>query len=229
VQLGRLVDRVRGSGKVDIVTHSAGAIVGLTYVKLAGGGPHVDHLVLIAATEHGVADAFRVMVRPERFIRRVFTAKMVATWPFVFELLPEDGRFIVDEQGQPVNRNLWTPVGWSGIADVSPDLLANAHALRDELRRAPMPANVQLSRIAGDCVATVRRVLMRSDGTFVFYPGELTENERKLESALFEPGDGTVPISSAGRDAFIVCDGHQGIAADPSVHRAIIRTLREGV
>jgi len=229
VHLGQLVDRVRGDGKVDIVTHSAGAIVGLTYVKLAGGGAHVDHLILIAATEHGVADAFRVMVRPERFLRRVLTAKMVATWPFVFELLPEDGRFLVDEQGQPVNRNLWIPVGWSGIAEVSPEILANAHALREELRRAPVPASVQVSRIAGDCVATARRVLMRPDGTFVFYPSELTENERNLEPALFEPGDGTVPISSAGRDAFTVCDGHQGIAADPSVHRAILRTLREGV
>lgn len=46
---------------------------------------------------------------------------------------------------------------------------------------------------------------------------------------LFEPGDGTVPVSSAraGGGAILFCDGHQGIAADPSVHRAVIRTLRE--
>ena len=229
VRLGQLVDRVRGNGKVDIVTHSAGAIVALTYVKLAGGAEHVDHLILIAATEHGVVDAFRVLVRPERFLRRVFTEEMVATWPFVFELLPDDGRFLVGDNGQPVNRNLWMPAGWRGLAPVSADLLANGHALREELRLAPMPPHVRVSRIAGDCVATAHRVLMRSDGTFAFYPGELKASERGLEPMLFEPGDGTVPISSAGSDPFTVCDGHQGIAADPSVHRAILRTLREGV
>ncbi|HVE70431.1 MAG TPA: hypothetical protein VNI54_03610 [Thermoanaerobaculia bacterium] len=46
---------------------------------------------------------------------------------------------------------------------------------------------------------------------------------------LFEPGDGTVPVSSAkaGGEAMPFCDGHQGIAADPHVHRTIIRVLRE--
>ena len=225
-ELGRLVDRVRGDGKVDIVTHSAGAIIALTYVKLAGGANQVDHLILIAPTRRGVIDAFRVMVRPERFIRRVFSAGMVGTWPFVFELLPEDGRFLVGEDGKPVDRDLWTPEGWEGIQRVSPGILANARGLRDALQHAPMPPNIHVSVIAGDCVATARRVLMRRDGTYVFYPGELTQNERRLEPLLFEPGDGTVPISSAG-EGFTVCDGHQGIAADPTVHRAILRTLRE--
>src|SRR5207237_8843167 len=98
--------------------------------------------------------------------------------------------------------------------------------VRDELRRAPVPPNIHLSVIAGDCVATAHRVLMRPNGTYVFYPGELAAGERRLEPMLFEPGDGTVPISSAG-EGFTVCDGHQGIAADPTVHRAILRTLRE--
>jgi pimeloyl-ACP methyl ester carboxylesterase len=226
VELGRLIDRVRGDGKVDIVTHSAGAIVALTYIKLAGGASRVDHLILIAATQRGVIDAFRVMVRPERFIRRVFSAGMVGTWPFVFELLPENGRFLVGEDGKPIDRDFWTAEGWQGIQRVSPQILANARALRDELRRTAMPPNIHVSAIAGDCVATARRVLARPDGTYVFYPGELTADERRLEPLLFEPGDGTVPISSAG-EGFTVCDGHQGIAADPTVHRAILRTLRE--
>jgi len=92
-----------------------------------------------------------------------------------------------------------------------------------------MPRNVAVTVIAGDCVATARRVLMRGDGSFVFYPGELRPDERSLATTLFEPGDGTVPVTSsdADHDALLFCDGHQGIAADPSVHRAIIRTLRE--
>ena len=228
-KLDELVNRVRGDGKVDIVTHSAGAIVALTYVKLGAGGDKVDHLVLVAPTQRGVVDAFRVVVKPERFIRRTFTAAMVETWPFVAELMPENGRFLIDEQGQPIDRDLWTAGGWKGIAPVNLQHLATARTLRDELIRRPMPAGVHVSVIAGDCVATARRVLMRRDGTFAFYPSELLPSERKLQSILFEPGDGTVPISSADGDAgaMIVCDGHQGIATDPTVHRFILRTLRQ--
>ena len=228
-KLGELADRVRAGGKVDIITHSAGAIVALAYVKLGAGASTVDHLVLVAPTQRGVVDAFRVVVKPERFIRRVFTAQMVETWPFVAELMPEDGRFLIDEDGHPIDRDLWTAEGWSGITRVIPQQLTRARQLRDALKNARMPESVHVSVIAGDCVATAHRVLMRHDGTFAFYPSDLSPAERKLEPILFEPGDGTVPISSAnpGSDAMIVCDGHQGIATDPSVHRAIIRTLRQ--
>ena len=224
--------------KVDIVTHSAGATVALAYVKLGAGASKVDHLILISPTQRGVVDAFRVLVQPEQFLRRVFKASMVATWPFVPELLPENGRFLVDEAGRPIDRDLWTPEGWRGLLRLHPEVerafarnLAGAHALRDELRDRPIPEGIKVSVIAGDCVATARRVLMRGDGSFAFYPSELHGGETRLRDELFEPGDGTVPIESAtaGGAAFVVCDGHQGIAADPTVHRAIIRTLRESL
>jgi len=231
VKLDELVEHVRrdrSTDKVDVVAHSAGAIVALTYVKLGAGAAKVDHLVLIAPTQGGVIDAFRILVRPEHFLRRVFTADMVATWPSVAELLPQNGRFLIDEQGQAIDRDLWTPEGWKGFQR-APLRLADARKLRDELASRPMPRKVRVSVIAGDCVATAHRVLMRRDGSFAFYPPELLPGERSLEPILFEPGDGTVPISSAtsGSEAMIVCDGHQEIAADPTVHRAILRTLRE--
>ncbi|PYQ53572.1 MAG: hypothetical protein DMF59_01390 [Acidobacteria bacterium] len=228
-KLDEVVDRIRGQGKVDIVTHSAGAIVALTYLKLGGGASKVDHLIMIAPTQQGVVDAFRVVVRPERFIRRVFTAEMVETWPFVAELMPEDGRFLVDENGGTIDRDLWTAEGWKGIRPVIPRQLARARMLRNALNEHPIPSGVQVSVIAGDCVATARRVLMRRDGSFVFYQSELLADEKKLTKVLFDAGDGTVPISSANAagNAMIVCDGHQGIAADPTVHRTIIRTLRQ--
>jgi hypothetical protein len=228
--LGELIERVRNGGKVDLVTHSAGAIV-----ARALDSPHVENIVLVAPVQQGSLEAFRVFMRPERFIRRTFTPDIVATWPFVFELLPENGRVFVDEQGRPLDRDLWDPKTWP--VDVS-EQLASARAFRDELvedrqsclscprGQAGLPV---LHVIAGDCVPTAVRVLARRDGTYAFYPSDLRENEQHLRDVLFEPGDGTVPVSSAkaGGEAMLFCDGHQGIAADPSVHRAIIRALRE--
>jgi hypothetical protein len=232
--LGELVERVRGTGSVDIVTHSAGSLIALTYVKLQNGGSRVENLILIAPPQRGVADAFRVLVRPERFIRRVFHAETVATWPFLYELMPEDGRFLVNEEGTTIDFDVWEPT-WRGLSArvggtsraESPRNVTSARKLRDELNASPLPSNVRLTVIAGDCVPTARRVLARKDGSYVFYRDELRPGEQHLADVLFEPGDGTVPVSSAtaGAEASLFCDGHQGIATDPSVHRALIRAL----
>ncbi|MGZ5432714.1 MAG: hypothetical protein ACXWH7_07260 [Thermoanaerobaculia bacterium] len=48
--------------------------------------------------------------------------------------------------------------------------------------------------------------------------------KKHLAEILFAPGDGT---AVAEGDAMVFCSGHQGLAADPSVHRAMIRALRE--
>lgn len=233
--LDLFIDGVRRGGKVDVITHSAGSLVALTYVKLAGGADKVEHLILIAPTRRGVVDAFRVLVRPERFIRRIFTPDMVATWPSVPELLPDDGRFVVDETGAVIDFDAWRAADWPQFITLDERhqrafaiSIDNARRLRTELRGTPMPRTVQFDVIAGDCVPTAIHVIARKDGTYVFYPSELRDNEKRLERKLFQLGDGTVPVSSAtaGEPASLFCDGHQGIAADPNVHRALLRTLR---
>jgi pimeloyl-ACP methyl ester carboxylesterase len=233
-ELADLVDEVRrahGNRKVDIITHSAGAMVGLAYVKLTNrSGGAVENLVLVAPVQRGVADAFRLLTQGERFIRRTFAPAMAATWPSVPELLPEDGRFVVHEDGRVADFDGWDAASWSRIGvSVDPLLLAQARRFRDELRDRPLPPDVRTTVIAGDCVPTAKRVLMRADGSFVFYRRQLRGDEQRLETVLFEPGDGTVPVSSAtaGGEALLFCDGHQGIASDPNVHRALIRLLRE--
>ncbi len=237
-QLDRFVAGVRrehDGAQVDVVTHSAGAMVALAWLKLGGGGAAVRNLVMIAPPARGSIEAFRVMVRPERFIRRTFSAGVVATWPSVPELLPEEGRVFVDESGSALDLDLWSPVTWArlglydaGLQPVFAASLARARTFRDRLRDAPLPPGVAIHVIAGDCVPTARRVIARSDGTFAFYPGELQPAEERLRPVVFEPGDGTIPLSSAAALARpeIFCDGHQGIAADPSVHRALLRIFR---
>lgn len=232
------VRRSHGGAQVDIVTHSAGAIVALAWVKLGGGTSAVRNLIAIAPPAQGSIEAFRVMVRTERFIRRTFNADVIATWPSVPELLPEEGRILVDESGSALDLDLWSPATWQRFglyrADLHPAFaasLARGRAFRDRLREAPLPHGVTMHVIAGDCVPTARLVIVRSDGGFVFYPGELRPDQEKLRTMIFEPGDGSIALSSAAALARpqIFCDGHQGIAADPNVHRALLRILRAGM
>lgn len=219
-RLATFIERVGGSGRVDVVTHSAGALVALTYASRPDA--RIENLIMVAPPRHGTVEAFRIFVRTERFVRRTFNAELVATWPFIFELLPDDGRVFVDEEGRPLARDLWDPSAWP--FEVTQQLIA-ARAFREELRARPPAPYVKLTVLGGDCVPTARRILQRRDGTFAFYPDDLRENERALARVLFEPGDGTLPHSSVGEATFF-CDGHQGLAADPSVHRAVIRALR---
>jgi pimeloyl-ACP methyl ester carboxylesterase len=226
--LSAVVDTISPEQRVDLVTHSAGAMVALAYLKLGNGSGRVENLVMIAPPQRGVVDAFRVFVRPERFIRRTFSPEVVATWPSVYELLPEDGRFLVDENGGSMDFDAWEAGDWTRVG-VHPDetLIERARRFRDELRSIPMPPGVRSVVIAGDCVPTTRRALQRSDGSFAFYPDELRDDQADLRPILFEAGDGTVPVSSAagGPETQLFCDGHQGIATDPNVHRAILRVL----
>lgn len=229
------VRRRHGGAKVDVVTHSAGAAVALTWVKLGGGGDDVRNLILIAPPAAGTIEAFRMLVRPERFARRTFGPDVVATWPSVAELLPQNGSVFVNEEGRALDLDLWSPDAWRqlGVPFSQPALFAaslrRGRAAAERLAEAEMPAEVAVHVLAGDCVPTAQRILMRRDGTFVFYVDELRAGERHLRPLLFEPGDGTVGVSSAAATRVApqhFCDGHQGIATDPNVHRALLRIVR---
>jgi hypothetical protein len=107
-------------------------------------------------------------------------------------------------------------------------LLREAEAFRRAMA-APLP-DTPLKVIAGDCVLTARYAvrLDRGGGGWGFYPGEVGEEPDRLRR-IFDLGDGTVPRSSSAPDgrASFFCDGHQGLAMDPNVHREILRFLGE--
>jgi triacylglycerol esterase/lipase EstA (alpha/beta hydrolase family) len=63
-QLGWFVDQVRdatGAETVDVIGHSMGGVVGRYYVQLAGGDPHVNHLITLGSP-HAGTDVSRVGV-----------------------------------------------------------------------------------------------------------------------------------------------------------------------
>ena len=211
--------------QVDLITHSAGSLVALSYIH--AHPESVRHAVLVAPPLDGTLEAFRVLARGERIIRRTIPPKSAATFASLFELLPSEP-FLIDERGGDVR------VDWDRFCPNDAAGRAACDALREqaqrvrELRRRPLPPGVQLHVVAGDCIATPRRALLRRDGSLAFYPAELRPGEATLRSRMFEPGDGSITVSSAlvlGVPSQLFCDGHHGIASDPNVHRALLRAL----
>ncbi len=274
--LDRFIEEIRQvhhnpSLQVDLVTHSLGGIVALTYLKIGTAtldepsqwqegsmraASKIRNAVLLAAPQEGTVDAFRVMVQSERFALRVLFPEWSALFPSLVEILPSDGRVLIAEDGSLIEGSLWNVATWRRLelSIFNPSirermiertsleeyhihtlafekLLHRGQLLRKALQR-PIPAGIGMEIIASDCVPTTRRVLLRQDRSLAFYRDELKPSEATLASRMFEPGDGSITVASATasrpENASLVCDGHQGMALDPSVHRAIIRTLDAG-
>ena len=214
----------------------------------------VDRAILIAAPLRGTIDGFRILNQEERFLRRRFSIDIVATFRSVPELLPWSGRMVLDEDGEVLKENLLEARSWQHLrlgpydpvvqADAEKRIgkdgieklqkafesnLKSAASWRTALERA-RPSSVPVTLLAGDCVATARYALIREDHSLAFYPGKLRSNEQRLAEILFEPGDGSIIATSAGGDRkpdALFCDGHQGLATDPNLHRALVRILQE--
>jgi pimeloyl-ACP methyl ester carboxylesterase len=270
-ELDALIEQIRRAHhnpqlRVDIVGHSLGAFIALTYLRM-GTAPldqpdlwtaaaesaarKVNAVVLLGAPQQGAVDAFRVLIRSERFVMRVLAPRWTATYPSVVEMLPLDGRIVIDEQGAPMDIDLWDIQSWrrhklsifsdeirrqivEQQSEKAYDHLTVAFA--KSLRRAktlrtvharPLPPGVAVTSITSDCIPTGRRVLLRRDGTFAFQIEDLRENEKHLAKRMFVPGDGSITMASATAGKVMVfCSGHQGMALDPGVHHTIIRSLQ---
>jgi pimeloyl-ACP methyl ester carboxylesterase len=273
-ELDRLIEQIRRAHrrpelKVDIVAHSLGGFITLTYLRMGTepleapelwdrgaqqAASKIANVVLLGAPQLGAADAFRVLIRPERFVMRVLAPEWTATYPSLTEMLPADGRLFVDPHGRELEMDVWDLETWrrwklSIFSDevrtrVERRIPAEGYealvtAFERSLRRAkqvrrvhdrPLPSAVRITAIAGDCIPTTRRVLMRPDLSFAFYAPELRQEEKELVSTMLAPGDGSITLESAtaGRAAAaaVFCNGHQGMALDAAVHHAILRALQ---
>lgn len=244
VALGQFVEQVLDAAghedrRVDIVAHSAGGNLVLTWLRTdADARSRVGHVILIGVPEEGTVDVVRVFARPERFLRRRFDTDLLMTWASLPQLLPDEPVTVIDESGRRRTIDFRRIAGWeeSGLTrTASEERTASwAHALSGaekwrKIFRRELPADLKVTRIAGDCVPTPARPLMRSDGSWAFYPRNLKPEEKHLGVMMFEPGDGTVTARSASAgdpSTLRLCEGHQGLASSPQVHRALVRTLR---
>jgi len=271
--LDALIDRIREEHhdpalKVDIVTHSGGGTIALAYAKIGvasaespeqwdeasrAAAGKIHRMVLLSVPQEGTVEAFRVLVRGQKIVRRDLTPEIVSTFPAVTEFLPADGRFLVDAEGKSIDADLWdleswkrlqlsifdprrveeykrqhSPHAWDLLAGNFANSLKHGKAFSRAMSR-PVPAGIGLQIIASDCLPTVKRVLMRPDRTVVIYPGELKESERPLLGSLFQPGDGSMLLSSvkgAEQNVSVLCVVHQHIAEDRDARRAILRALQ---
>lgn len=256
-KLGEFIDELRlrrgdPSEEFDIVGHSAGGLIVLAYLSNGGeslespetwtrgaaaAASRVRRAVLVATPGRGSAEAFRFMARGETMLRRSLLPERVATFPSVFELLPFDS-YAVGENGQSIDLSTieqWKKYKlaiWSA-PNPDPALERRFAELLDRTKRfqqalASRPKLVPTDMIAGDCVPTVKRVLVRDDGSIVLYQRELLPKEIDRFNELFGPGDGSILTSSAEGDdpsPTYLCTGHFGLASDPDAVRAILRLL----
>jgi hypothetical protein len=211
-------------------------------------------LILVASPQEGTGESIRVLVRGEKLVRRAWPPEMMATFPSITEMLPAESHPFVDEEGREIDFDVWDAAAWRELrfgihAEGTQEAVAlrggdwrdldrgfrasleRAARLRAALRERPVPDGIGLTALAGGCIPTAERVLLRADRTLAFYPSELREDEAPLEELLFGPGDGSISLKSAiarsGRSE-LFCRGHQGIASDRDAHDAMLRVLAEG-
>lgn len=211
-------------------------------------------LLLVATPQEGTNESIRVLVRGEKIVRRAWPAEMMATFPSIAEMLPAARFPFVDETGRAIGVDIWNADvwrtlrfgiysdgakesivqcggDWSAVEQGFRASLARAARLREALRERAFPPGMLVTALAGDCIPTAQRVLLRADHTLAFYPSELLPHEHSLESVLFAPGDGSIEAASAtaqtSRSEFF-CRGHQGIASDAGAQEAMLGALARG-
>lgn len=243
--------------RVDLVTHSAGGVVALALARFGRSTLDDDRatidraaesaqrklgrIVMLAPPLRGTLESFRLLNQTEKFARRALAPSTSVTFPSVPELFPADGKVFVDNAGATTSDDLWDVETWKrrkfGVFATSDVPAATGEMFRLHLARGrrfreliEQPGSgVPISVIAGGCVPTAARIALRADQSFVLYPSQLRPEEAALRAILFEPGDGSILVSSTRLhgEPSIVCDGHQGIALDPTVYLLILRALED--
>ncbi|MBW3563171.1 MAG: hypothetical protein KY459_00420 [Acidobacteria bacterium] len=240
--------------RFDVLGHSLGAMVVTTWLAMGDSGvdqpelweegsrrarEKTEKVVLIANPSAGVTESIRFLARGEKFLRREIDPATVATFPVIYELLPDEDDLFVRWDRRVVRAAPGSDRFWEilGIGTDDPEirrsrqiLLQRGREIRKAQRMYPPDAS-RLVQIGGDCVPTPRRVFIRENGTLLFAADELDPVElQRMSGLVFVPGDGSVSRQNAVQfesERVILCDGHHALTSDPDVHRTLLRTFVE--
>ena len=244
--LARRIDELAaargGELRVNLVGHSLGGLIALSYVRFGAGDPakgitwagarHVKRLALVGAPFGGSPSFLSDILRGDTNGRnaRLLAPEAMASFVSSYELLPAPGTFFVDRAGAPLALDAGNPEVWK---DVPPErrpaasALAASRAFRDGLRSdatAPEPPReLSVLVVAGTGRDTVGRVtLSRSDAI----------DSADFPASPVVPGDGRVAESASrpprpiGSCTFVTTGAdHVNLLNDEAVQEAIRQLL----
>lgn len=249
-RLADLVDRIRGVGNasVDLVGVSSGGLIA-RYFAAFGGEPlsseprpttvrsPVRRIVHVGTPHRGTFHAFEMLVggvRPAPLGKR-FTHREIARLQAAWDCLPHpDDRLFVDEQGRPLNHDLYQPQLWEdlGVAPLPPEeLTAHLQLARDLHRRFDgAPIHLDSFVIGGFERPTSARAVI-AGGRLILPDCEPRRGDR-LARHLYEPGDGSLPERSLRLPGLpperiwpVAPRAHHLLPSDPNVHRLVLEAL----
>lgn len=239
-RLADLVDRIRGvgSGQVDLVGVSSGGLIARYF---AGGASHslgpIRRIVHVGTPQRGSFHTFEMLVggvQPAPAGVR-FSGRDMASLQVIWDCLPHpDDRIFVDEQGRPLDLDLYQPQLWEelGIAPLPRKQLADhlqaARALHHHLDQVPLHRDSFV--IGGFETPTSTRAVI--SGSRVILPACQPRPGDPLARFLYEAGDGSLPERSLrlpGLDPRrlwpVSLRAHHLLPSDPNVHRLIVEAL----
>ena len=227
-------DRVPDDKTIDIVAHSMGGLIALTYALDNGGAPRIARLITAGTPWRGSVQVFRMIESGWGATNLLMGGldgfrRTILGFPSMFDLMSRyEG--CCDAAGKtvtgfdPGNADAWADLNWPGVATQGLPDLAAAQARQRHLDRIvgqQMPDTIEVVQLIG--------VDQRTPDHYVLTPGE---GEADLQLRTSWAGDGTVFVDSAQIQDRVTYPTsfatHEAILNDESVQDFLITTLTRG-
>lgn len=179
-RIDELAERRGGELRVNLVGHSLGGLIALTYVRYGGGdhakgitwagAKHVKRLALVGAPFGGSPSFLEDILRGDKNGRneKLLAAEAMASFVTSYELLPAGSFFVSGTTASNTNGlmlDALQPGAWEFVPETrrpTPAMLEKARAFREALRETPdapkPPAGLQVLVVAGVGRSTIGAV-----------------------------------------------------------------------
>jgi pimeloyl-ACP methyl ester carboxylesterase len=227
--------------RVNLVGHSLGGLIALTYLRYGAGDPakgvtwagaaRVKRLVLAGAPFGGSPSFLSDVLRgdPTGKNVRLLAPEAMASFVPSYELLPYPGTFFVDRAGAPLPLDVRDPATWESVPAArrpTSDALAASRVFREGLLDAPSapkpPADLRVLVFAGTGRDTAGKVLLARGSEI---------DSADFQASPMVPGDSRVPEASCLPPAPLEYKvvktpaDHVGLLNDEAVQEEIVRFL----